>query len=551
MTVADHDAGASEAQASEIGESNTQVGKSQPISQHPLFPAIVALWFGAAFGVASLAIRPALLERLVGLTGIDSVLPFAAPPLGSTARILVALALTGLGAIVGLIVARRIRRPAPVHRSERRVASVEVAQAEVAPFAAEATEDDEAEVPAPRPVLAGRRRSLMSQHETAPDVSAAIAPQILDVAEFDLASFDGPLEAPRGVLMPTTPVSFGQTDVRNPASLDNRLFAQYTHNTPADDHAVPAIADEMIAKPDTDSIDEMPAPEAAWLAHEIQSVSTPEAQAPTPATTEAERRSATALIASAPLEELSPVQLLERLAIAMERRREADGAETQAPVAAPAPLPEPEATAAQSIAAPEAPPSRLTFSPPALTPLQSVPSEPQESTPEIKAEHAVAAPFVAPMPGALRSVALEATGDDESDALPGYDRPRHIGLAVAPAWRPAAEADVEIVGETEAQDTKDAQDSGDVLEHGYSSLLNLSRPTTTDQSFVRIEDRQDNGPVATEVVFPGTEAKSEPGTGPAPSPPRLFDAPGRPGTIDTERALRDALATLQRMSGAA
>src|SRR5690348_7996627 len=35
-----------------------------PISRHPLFPATVALWFGALFGLGSLAIRPSALDSL-------------------------------------------------------------------------------------------------------------------------------------------------------------------------------------------------------------------------------------------------------------------------------------------------------------------------------------------------------------------------------------------------------------------------------------------------------------------------------------------------------
>ena len=79
----------------------------QPIIRHPLFPAIVALWFGALLGVGSLALRPALLEALVLATGIDAVLPAAGPPLGITARLLLASALGLAGGAVGFVLARR------------------------------------------------------------------------------------------------------------------------------------------------------------------------------------------------------------------------------------------------------------------------------------------------------------------------------------------------------------------------------------------------------------------------------------------------------------
>ena len=38
---------------------------AKPITTHQLFPAVVALWFGALFGLGSLAVRPSLLESLV------------------------------------------------------------------------------------------------------------------------------------------------------------------------------------------------------------------------------------------------------------------------------------------------------------------------------------------------------------------------------------------------------------------------------------------------------------------------------------------------------
>ena len=86
---------------------NRKPGKSKPISSHPLFPAVVALWFGALLGLGSLAIRPTLLEAVVLKTGLDLIIPAAAPPLGITARILIALFMASLGPWL----ARPTRRP--------------------------------------------------------------------------------------------------------------------------------------------------------------------------------------------------------------------------------------------------------------------------------------------------------------------------------------------------------------------------------------------------------------------------------------------------------
>ena len=87
--------------------------KAKPITSNPLFPAVVALWFGALFGLGSLAVRPSLLEELVLGSHIDLVIPAAAPPLGITARILLALAMAALGGILGIMLTRRLTRPEP------------------------------------------------------------------------------------------------------------------------------------------------------------------------------------------------------------------------------------------------------------------------------------------------------------------------------------------------------------------------------------------------------------------------------------------------------
>ena len=93
---------------------------AKPITSNPLFPAVVALWFGAAFGLGSLAVRPSLLENLVLKSHIDLVIPAAAPPLGITARILLALVLAAFGAVLGIMLARRLARPKVEHHERKR-----------------------------------------------------------------------------------------------------------------------------------------------------------------------------------------------------------------------------------------------------------------------------------------------------------------------------------------------------------------------------------------------------------------------------------------------
>ena len=86
---------------------------SRPISAHPAFPAVVALWFAALLGLGTLVLPVALFERLVTATGLAAIIPAAAPPLGFTARAGIALVGIVLGAVLGLYAARQIAPDAP------------------------------------------------------------------------------------------------------------------------------------------------------------------------------------------------------------------------------------------------------------------------------------------------------------------------------------------------------------------------------------------------------------------------------------------------------
>lgn len=79
-----------------------------PVTQHPAFPAIVALWFAALLGLGSMVLPASLLEAMTSATGLSSVIPGAAPPLGFTARGLIALVAAAAGAATGLILARKL-----------------------------------------------------------------------------------------------------------------------------------------------------------------------------------------------------------------------------------------------------------------------------------------------------------------------------------------------------------------------------------------------------------------------------------------------------------
>lgn len=89
-------------------EDNSTGSGKPPVSAHPAFPAIVALWFAALLGIGTLIVPVQLIEQLVTMTGISSLISSAAPPLGFTARAAIALAATILGAGLGLVAARRL-----------------------------------------------------------------------------------------------------------------------------------------------------------------------------------------------------------------------------------------------------------------------------------------------------------------------------------------------------------------------------------------------------------------------------------------------------------
>lgn len=532
-------------------------GESQSINRHPLFPAIVALWCGALFGVASIIVSPALIEGVVVMLGIDKVIPMAAPPLGATTRILLALLMTGIGAAAGLLIGRRFAA-APAEPKERRRRTVPVAE----------------ERRKSRIVLARKDRSALSQRrgsfaaEPADDAERAPVPgrepQILSVTEFDLDGFeeaDEVVDAPAQDLgrIPASfvprPPAGAQVFVSSPdgaasepgsddeASAPGSLFDSYSREIAARAGQAPAREATIVQPPVPgfmllSSVGAQTAPTADGEEDEgdeplidgsVEAFLTGEedvaADAPQPseileseafsdgpdAVTAAER------IASAELDALSPVELLERLALVMARRRE------QARLAA-------EATVAEPVVEDQAPESPA-FSP---LPFEPVPFRPVEAVVEAEpAPEPAPTPAPPPVPLGLRPVSLRAmTEDDEDDALPAYIPPRHIGLTPSIPRSAAAEED----GEDE---------ENRVLEEGYSSLLDLSRPLP------RLAAAEESG-AAPDASAPAPFGRPE-GRQDAPVPlgERRFDAPARPDPEETEQRLREALATLQRMSGAA
>ena len=235
--------------------------RNRSITRHPLFPAIVALWFAALLGLGSFALSTSLLERLVLATHIDAVVPAAAPPLGMTARLALALLLGLVGAAIGFTLARRLggsaEKPAPQ--------VFKVADTDLAPFApVPAPAATQAELPAPTERLA----ELIAEAMTAPAAEPAPAAPIVSEAEVPVA-IDGPV-------------------MMRPAESRTAEIAPVV--VPVEIEPEPVAAEPAAVPP----------------------------------------RTAAQRIAAADLADLSHVELVERLAIALQRRRDRreDGDET-------------------------------------------------------------------------------------------------------------------------------------------------------------------------------------------------------------------------------
>ena len=230
-----------------------------PIRQHRSFPAIVALWFGALFGLGSLVIRPSLLESLVVSAQIDRLIPAAAAPLGDTARILIALGLTAFGALLGAAIALRIARPRRESREQEEVASLSEAPADQLSADDESAADAKPQIPAPaeieaeQPVL-GRRRGLLALSEDDssdgnPESAALLvgAPQILNIAEIDFAA-----PAQVAVAEADAPLQTDDLEALDMVSLAERLVNNLNNRRTQNDAvgAVPASEAIINAEPE-------------------------------------------------------------------------------------------------------------------------------------------------------------------------------------------------------------------------------------------------------------------------------------------------------------
>jgi hypothetical protein len=275
-----------------------------------------------------------------------------------------------------------------------------------------------------------------------------------------------------------------------------------------------------------------------------------------------------------PLDGLSMVDLAERLAKSLGKHGGS--------IAPPAGL---AAALGMPVAAPVEPARTTELEPLPEPELAEEPEEEAEDE-EIEAPRSFDKPTVqlappAPViPEALRPIPLdlEEFGEDEDD----LDLSLSFGAIRAPAPKappPGAQVFIadKLDGEEELDEDEEANEQLSEFE-GYSSLLAMKSPFRGPAEYVRIEqpEPEEDVPAEPAVIFPGQQANGQmPAPAPAPAPfaapeapaepqIRRFDAPGNVAPIEAapanrpkvdrdeaERSLRSALATLQRMSGAA
>ena len=635
------------------GQQQKSAKGGAPVSSHPAFPAIVGLWFAALFGIGMLVVPASLLEQVSVAIGLPAIVESAAPPLGFTARAMLALGAACVGLAIGLWVSRKVAAAQAAPSSRSRDLNLK-------------QEDRHPDAPAKRPISArrelggeglGRASDTVADpwkfdDEWADDDDYADSYGYdEDEQDYEDDSEDGddrdddddgfapnarvatPLPGRRRALavtddsgpsdfLPTVPLP-GEADASSHPLVDDEPLELDVLEEEADDAIV--AADEVAQPPVPEpGMDEPPALEAPAepAAHVFATSMVQEDQMMEPRQTDA---AATAPVGA--LAELGTAELVERFARALKERRERTDPLAETAPAAPSatgipdganPFADRAAELDQFVGAEAFAPAGVSAISAAVPDAAvssrdpgSVEAEPVAAASGVAAQTSDPAPMVfrrsgqsdisasepAPVPqmhafdqpravpSALQPVGFDDQDEDEDDGLPlsldlsagrAFAGPTD-GFSAQPAGEepstPAAFA-------PPVPEEEESHEQGD--EDAYSSLLSMKNKFAGHQ-FARVEDEDaGHGHYAPEpvVVFPGQEGRpaqdfsrpAEPvDTSPAAIPQsydsradetRPFDAPGdgaparsaatpHANATETERALREALEKLQRMSGAA
>ncbi|MEO5706800.1 MAG: hypothetical protein ABIT10_03250 [Alteraurantiacibacter sp.] len=583
-----HDSGQSQSR----GRNASSSAGKHPISTHPAFPFIVALWFAALLGIGSLVVPVQTIEQLVEVTGLAALVPQTAPPLGFTARALIALVATVGGGIAGLLIARKV---AEAHRAPPAPRFAHTVAAARRPIAAhDELGADGFDGTAPR-----GRRALAIAEEEGPSEVFDLAPlpgRRLPLSALDLHEAEALELADEQVFAPPPLVEPGFTSLTDaPAPRDFVMHERQQFTFPASegrqqffvstdaevsDAGVPepVAADEPEFMPEPAPVADLafsPPSLARAFAAPVEEV----AEEPAAAELEVEPEAEPDMPMAAPepvpepaqwqdgeLEDLALVQLAQRLGSSIARRREARAAQEAAAAAAavvqsvPASVPLPAklaedfdaaeaAEAAKAMAAYFGASAAAPVEPASAEPLRAVEQAPvpaPEPAPAPAAEEPVGsrqtfqpAPQVAsvapvnPLAGLAR-IDLGEEDDDDDDGI------AHLTASFSlPLARPAM-AQIPAQPEAKADEAVTAS-----LANPFQQRANM---------FVRIENepQPEDGAVEPAVVFPGESPFAKPFAKsfehPAAGASAAVAPPPRVNTDENERALREALLNLQRMS---
>ena len=538
--------------------------KPKPITANPMFPFVTALWFATFLGLGSFAVAPALLEGPVVALGIPAIIPAAAPPLGFTARVALALLMMGGGAIAGFLVGRWLGREkvaAPLRTRAFGKASHDAAF--VVPRPINPAED--LGEPLDSPIVEDmplRRRalSLTEEPQLAMPTESAPLPGGLPWEQY----------SPVAVAPSTPEGSRHLSQAVDPLGLET--FLEEAHGSTLQDDAIaadlPPSQPEATAVPETVEIDEIAVEPAGQTAEPV--AHQPDPIRSSPSLLQAHAAAATPLEA-APLDNLGLVQLIERLALAISRRanganaQSGHGAVSASPVAQVAPAAQPEFVVATP--APQ----------PVIARFEAAPAAPVAASPlSIKPERFADPERVVQLrPTAMQPVSLAADeGDDDTE-----DAGEELGLGRF--LRLSSEAPTAEPEQSAAVASAEPAPEPEVAEERYPSLLDMG-PVAARREPLRIDDgltvdSEDDAEIEPVVVFPGQQTPinsptarpfEKPSITPLAGSP--LAAPGRaapsatvpdaeaidpalpigptPDAEEADRALRAALATLQRMT---